>query len=103
MTPEKTIDGSRIRRDSEKAPLFDPRKEKNTFEEARRGFVGGQTSSSREQPELKECEIPPAFHQSVPHRKGKEVSKLMEFLYTCITLIKYERDVKELQHLIRQY
>ena len=27
----------------------------------------------------------------------------MDFLYTCINLIKYERDVQELQHLIRQY
>jgi hypothetical protein len=27
----------------------------------------------------------------------------MEFLYTCINFIKDERDVQELQHLIRQY
>jgi hypothetical protein len=40
VTPRKTTDGSRIRRASEKAPLFDPRKEKHTFEEERREFVG---------------------------------------------------------------
>jgi hypothetical protein len=39
VTPGKTTDGSRIRRASEKAPLFDPRKEKHTFEEARREFI----------------------------------------------------------------
>jgi hypothetical protein len=27
----------------------------------------------------------------------------MEFLYTCINLIKYERVVHEVQHLIKQY
>jgi hypothetical protein len=44
--------------------------------------------------------MPPTFDQS---RKGKEVSKLVDFLYTCINLIKDERYVKELKHLIRQY
>jgi hypothetical protein len=58
VTPGKTIDGSGIRRSSEKAPLFDPRKEKNTFEEERREFVGEHDSSSRAQSEVKECEIP---------------------------------------------
>jgi hypothetical protein len=47
VTPVKTTNGSRIIRDSEKAPLFDPRKEKHTFEEARREFVGDHASSSR--------------------------------------------------------
>jgi hypothetical protein len=36
VTLEKTIDGSGIRRALERAPLFDSRKEKHTFEEARR-------------------------------------------------------------------
>jgi hypothetical protein len=43
--------------------LFDPRKEKHTFEEARREFVGEQDFSSREQPEVRECEIIPSFDQ----------------------------------------
>ena len=47
--------------------------------------------------------MPPTFNQSVPPRQGKEVSKLVDFLYTCINLIKDERDMQELQHLIRQY
>jgi hypothetical protein len=103
VTPGKTTDGSGIKRASEKVPLFDPRKEKHTFEEARREFAGEHASSSREQPEVKECEIPPAFDQSIPLRQGKEVSKLMDFLYTCINLIKDERFLQELQHLLRQY
>jgi hypothetical protein len=36
VTPGKTTDGSRIRRAAEKAHLFDPRREKHTFEDARR-------------------------------------------------------------------
>jgi hypothetical protein len=55
------------------------------------------------QPEVRECEIPPAFDQSSLSRQGKEVSKLMEFLYTCINLIKDEKFVQEIQHLVRQY
>jgi hypothetical protein len=34
---------------------------------------------------------------------GKEVRKLVSFLYTFIDLIKDERTVQELQNLIRQY
>jgi hypothetical protein len=98
VTPGKTTDGSGIRRAVEKAQLLDPRREKHTFEEARREFAGEHASSSREQPEVKECEMPPSFDH---YRQGKEVSKLMDLLYTCINLIKDERVVQELQHLIR--
>jgi urease gamma subunit len=45
--------------------------------------------------------MPLAFDESA--RQGKEVSKLMDFLYTCINLIKDEKVVQELQHLVRQY
>jgi hypothetical protein len=103
VTPGNTIDGSWIGRASKKAPFFDPRKEKHTFEETRREFVAEHASSSRSQTKVKECEMPPAFDHSVPLRQGKEVSKLMDFLYTCINLIKDERVVQEIQHLIRQY
>jgi hypothetical protein len=47
--------------------------------------------------------MPQAFDQSASPREGKEVSKLMEFLYTCIKLIQDESVVQELQNLIRQY
>jgi hypothetical protein len=47
--------------------------------------------------------MPLEFDQSALPREGKEVSKLMEFLYTCIKLIKDESVVQELQNLIRQY
>jgi hypothetical protein len=36
------------------------------------------------------------FDQFASPREGKEVSKLMEFLYTCIKLIQDERIVQEL-------
>jgi hypothetical protein len=52
---------------------------------------------------VRECGMPLAFDQSVSPREGKEVSKLMEFLCTCINLIKDESDVQELQNLIKQY
>ena len=47
--------------------------------------------------------MPQAFDHSASPREGKEVSKLIEFLYTCIKLIHDESIVQELQNLIRQY
>jgi hypothetical protein len=47
--------------------------------------------------------MPLAFDQSASPKEGKEVSKLIEFLYTCIKLIQDESVVQELQNLIRQY
>jgi hypothetical protein len=52
---------------------------------------------------VRECGMPLEFNQSVSPREGKKVSKIMELLCTCINLIKDERDVQELQNLIRQY
>jgi hypothetical protein len=61
VTSGNTTDGSGIRRSLEKTPLFDPRKEKHVFEDIRREFVGEHASSSREQPEVRECEMPLSF------------------------------------------
>jgi hypothetical protein len=36
VTPENTTEGSGIRRVAEKAQLFDPRRERHTFEEERK-------------------------------------------------------------------
>ena len=47
--------------------------------------------------------MPHAFDQSASPKEGKEVSNLIEFLYTCIKLIQDENVVQELQNLIRQY
>jgi hypothetical protein len=47
--------------------------------------------------------MPLAFDQSASPREGKEVRKIMEFLCTCINLIKDERIVQELQNLVRKY
>jgi hypothetical protein len=47
--------------------------------------------------------MPQAFDRSASSREGKEVSKLMEFLYTCVKLIQDESAIQELQNLIRHY
>ena len=47
--------------------------------------------------------MPLAFDQSASPGEGKEVSRLMEFLCTCMNLIKDEKSIQEIQNLIRQY
>jgi hypothetical protein len=49
VTLGKTTNGSGIKRDAKKEQFFDPRREKHTFEEERKEFVGEQASSSRAQ------------------------------------------------------
>jgi hypothetical protein len=51
--------------------LFDPRKAKQRFEEARREFGGEWDSSSKAQPKVKECGMPLAFDQSSSLRRNK--------------------------------
>jgi hypothetical protein len=43
------------------------------------------------------------FNHSSSPGEGKEVRNLVSFLYTFIDLIKDERAIQELQHLIRKY
>jgi hypothetical protein len=50
MTLGKSTEESRVRRVVEKTQEFDPRKEKHTFEEARKEFGGDHASSSKAQP-----------------------------------------------------
>jgi hypothetical protein len=47
--------------------------------------------------------MPLAFDQSTSPGEGKEVSKLVNFLYMCIELIKDEKSIQEIQNLARQY
>ena len=47
--------------------------------------------------------MPLEFDQSTSLGDGKEVSKLISFLYTFIELIKDEKAIQELQNLVRQY
>jgi predicted metal-dependent enzyme (double-stranded beta helix superfamily) len=47
--------------------------------------------------------MPQSFDWSASLREGKEVSKLMEFLYTCVKLIQDESAIQEIQNLIRHY
>jgi hypothetical protein len=67
--------------------MFDAKQERKIFEEARKEFKGDQGSSSKRQPEIKEYGMPQAFYLSTSPTKEKEVSKLMEFLHTCVKLI----------------
>jgi hypothetical protein len=85
----------------EKTQVFDAKKEKQIFEEARKEFGRDQGSSLKTRPKERECGIPLAFDQSTLPGEGKEVSKLMEFSYTCINFIQDESVVQEIQNLIR--
>jgi hypothetical protein len=78
-------------------------KERQIFEEARKKFKGDQGYSSKTRPEIREYGMPHPFDQSSSPKEGKEVSKLIEFLYTYIKLIRDENVVQELHNLIRQY
>jgi hypothetical protein len=86
-TQGKTIEDPGIRKAVEKTQTFDAKRERQMFEEARKEFRGYQGSSSKTRPEVREYGMPLAFDQSASPKEEKEVSKLMEFLYTCIKLI----------------
>jgi hypothetical protein len=103
MTQGKIAEDSGIRKDAEKTQAFDAKKERQIFEEERKEFRGDQGSSSKIRPEVREYGMPHSFDQSNFPREGKEVSKLMDFLHTCIKLIQDESVVQELQNLIKQY
>ena len=47
--------------------------------------------------------MPHAFNQFASHRGGKEVSKLVSFLYMFIDLLKDGKALHELQNLVKQY
>jgi hypothetical protein len=47
--------------------------------------------------------MPHTFDQSASHRGGKEVSKLVSFLYMFIDLLKDGKAIHELQNLVKQY
>jgi 23S rRNA U2552 (ribose-2'-O)-methylase RlmE/FtsJ len=55
------------------------------------------------QTEIKEYGMPQVFDQSASPTKEKVVSKLMEFLCTCVNLIQDKSVVQELQDLFKQY
>jgi hypothetical protein len=61
VTPGRTAEGSGIKKATEKAQLFDPRRERNTFEKESKECLEGQASSSKEQTEVRECGIPMEF------------------------------------------
>jgi hypothetical protein len=61
VTLGKTTEGLGIRRFAERAQLFDPRRERHTFEEARKEFGGKQASSSKAQPGAGDIDHPISF------------------------------------------
>jgi hypothetical protein len=87
LTPEKITEDSGIMKATEKTQMFDAKKERQMFEEARKEFRGDQGSSSKIRPEVREYGMSLEFDQSASPKEEKEVSKLMEFLYTCTKLI----------------
>ena len=87
MTQGKTTKEPGVRKATEKTQNFDAKEEKKMFEEARKEFRGDQGSSSKTCPEVREYGMSLAFDQFALPKEGKEVSKLMEFLYTFIKLI----------------
>jgi hypothetical protein len=80
VTPGKTTEESGVRRVTEKTQLFDPRKEKQIFEEARREFGREHAYSSKAQPEVKECGIPPGIRSVYLTRRWKRGKKPCQFL-----------------------
>jgi hypothetical protein len=87
ITQGKTTEDSGVGKATEKTQTFDAKKERQIFEEERKEFKADQGSSSKTRPEVREYGMPLAFYQSTFLKEGKEVSKLMEILYTCIKLI----------------
>jgi hypothetical protein len=61
VTQGKTTEESGVKKVAEKTQEFDPNKEKQTFEEARKEFGRDRASSSKAQLEVRECGMPLAF------------------------------------------
>ena len=72
MSQGKTTKDSRVRKVVEKTQNFDAKKERRTFEDARKEFRRDQGSSSRTWPEVREYGMPLVFDQSASPREGKE-------------------------------
>ena len=74
MIQGKTTKESGVSKATEKTQVFDAKKEKQIFEEARKEFGRDQGSSSKTWLEVRECGMPLAFDQSALLGEGKEVS-----------------------------
>jgi hypothetical protein len=96
VTQEKTTKDLGVRKVAKNTQTFDATTERRTFEYVRKEFRRDQGSSSRTWPKVREYGMPPVFDQSASPREGKEVNKLMEFLYTCIKIIQDENTIREL-------
>jgi hypothetical protein len=64
QTQGKVTKDSGIRKATEKTQMFDAKKERQTFEEARKKFRGYQGSSSKTIIEVREYRMPMLFDQS---------------------------------------
>jgi hypothetical protein len=63
LTQGNITEDSGIRKATEKTQMFDVKKERQMFEEARKNFRGDQGSSSKTRPEVREYGMPLAFDQ----------------------------------------
>jgi hypothetical protein len=103
VTQGNTTEESRVGKVVEKTQEFDPRKEKQIFEEERKEFRRDHDSSSKVRPEVRDYGMPLEFDQSASPGDGKEVGKLVSFLYMFIEFIKDEKSIQELQNLVKKY
>jgi hypothetical protein len=71
VTQEKTTEDSGVRKVVEKTQTFDAKKERRTFEDARKEFRRDQGSSSRTWPEVREYGMPP-YSISLLHREREK-------------------------------
>jgi hypothetical protein len=71
LTQGKNTNDSRIRKATEKTQMFDARKEREMFEEARKEFRGDRGSSSKTRPEMREYGMPLEFDQSALPKEEK--------------------------------
>jgi hypothetical protein len=92
-----------VRKAVEPLPLFDPRKEKETYQQARKELVGAEwIASTSSTPPLYDrpsvYDMPPVYDHS--ERKVEKVSTLKDFLRSCLELMKDESSLSMLHGMI---
>lgn len=88
--------GQWVKKAVHKPPPFDPLKEREIFQEARREFVGAEASTSRN-PSVNNliiCDMPVILDPT--RNYTKKVSNLRGFLQICMKLIRDQKALEEL-------
>jgi hypothetical protein len=84
VTQGKTTEDSGVRKVVEKTQNFDAKKERRTFEDARKEFRRDQGSSSRTWPEVREYGMPPGIRSvcfAERGKRGKQAHGISIYLY----------------------